>query len=164
MTQVQQRPKLPTIPLTWHACNHTRYINSATTVIMNRESIVVSSIATVIMHHGKQCVCVSVCVCVQMRAHVFAYVYVCVCVCMFSKCMLVYASVGSHMSDNICAYACPYECVHMAHAVRKLFRITFNTSVEEKSLTWAEKSSTWVLFCVHCSDRPLLTVLTWVLL
>ena len=75
------------------------------------------------------------CVCARARAHMFVYVYVCVCVCMFSKCMLVYASVGSHVSDNTCAYACPYECVHMARAVGKLFRITFYTYIEEKSST-----------------------------
>ena len=133
MTQVQQRPELPTIPLTWHACNHTRYINSTTAVIMNRKSIVVSSIATVIMHHSKQCVCV--CVCVYVCACERAHLYMCLCVCMFSKCMLVYASVGPRVSDNVCAYTCPYECVNMARVVGKLFRITFNTCVEEKSST-----------------------------
>ena len=119
---------------------------------MNRKSIVVSSIATVIMHHSKQCVCV--CVCVYVCACERAHLYMCLCVCMFSKCMLVYASVGPRVSDNVCAYTCPYECVNMARVVGKLFRITFNTCVEEKSSTWAEKSATWILFSVRCSDRP----------
>ena len=102
---------------------------------MNRESIVVSSIAAVIMHHGKQCVCVCVCVCARARARVCVCVCVCVCMCVFSKYMLVYAGVGQRMSVYVCTYACPYECVHMARAVGKLVRITFNTCVEEKSST-----------------------------
>ena len=35
-----------------------------------------------------------------------------------------------HLSVYVCAYACPYKCVHIVRAVGKLFRITLNTCVE----------------------------------
>ena len=103
ITQIQQqRPKSPTVTLTWHACKHKvqklhlRYIlldyGNKWCVYLCVRACVRVCVCVCGGVGGVHCVCM--CVCVNVYVHIYIYMHVCV-------------GVGECM----CAYACVCECV-----------------------------------------------------